>query len=99
MAQLHIARDDMQEADWLMSESLRIKTRIYGRYHPRLIDSWLSMARLYKQQGQSERCEYYLAKSTEMVSSTRNAVTMARVYEQVNQIREQGLVASAIIVN
>ena len=99
MAQLHIVRNDTQEADSLMSQSLKIKTRIYGRYHPQLIDSWLAMARLCKQQGQSERCEYYLAKSTETVSNTRNAVTMARVYEQVNQIRKQTLVASAISAN
>ena len=87
MARLHIVRNDTQEADSLMSQSLKIKTRIYGRYHPQLIDSWLAMARLCKQQGQSERCEYYLARSTETVSNTRNAATMARVYEQVNQIR------------
>jgi len=99
MARLHIVRNDTQEADSLMSQSLKIKTRIYGRYHPQLIDSWLAMARLCKQQGQSERCEYYLAKSTETVSNTRNAVTMARVYEQVNQIRKQVLVASAISAN
>ncbi|MHC5143679.1 MAG: tetratricopeptide repeat protein [Planctomycetota bacterium] len=99
MARLHIVRNDTEEATQLMSRSLKIKTRIYGRYHPRLIDSWLSMARLYKQQGESERCEYYLAKSTETVSDTRNAVTMARVYEQVNQIRKQGLIAAAIAVN
>lgn len=99
MARLHIVRNDTQEADSLMSQSLKIKTRIYGRYHPQLIDSWLAMARLCKQQGQSERCEYYLAKSTETVSNTRNAVTMARVYEQVNQIRKQTLVASAISAN
>ena len=99
IARLHIVRNDTQEADSLMSQSLKIKTRIYGRYHPQLIDSWLAMARLCKQQGQSERCEYYLAKSTETVSNTRNAVTMARVYEQVNQIRKQTLVASAISAN
>jgi tetratricopeptide (TPR) repeat protein len=99
MAQLQIVRNDTLVADRLMSQSLKIKTRIYGRYHPQLVDSWLAMARLCKQQGQSERCEYYLAKSTETVSNTRNAVTMARVYEQVNQIRKQGLVASAIAVN
>ena len=99
MARLHIVRNDTQKADSLMSQSLKIKTRIYGRYHPQLIDGWLAMARLCKQQGQSERCEYYLAKSTETVSNTRNAVTMARVYEQVNQIRKQVLVASAISAN
>ncbi|MCD6174935.1 MAG: tetratricopeptide repeat protein [Planctomycetes bacterium] len=99
MARLHIVRNDAEEATQLMSQSLKIKTRIYGRYHPQLIDGWLAMARLYKQQGQTARCEYYLAKSTETVSNTRNAVTMARVYEQVNQIRKQGLVASAIAIN
>ena len=87
MAQLQIVRNDTEEAGRLMSESLKVKTRIYGRFHPQLIDSWLAMARLYKQQGQTERCGYYLAKSTETVSNTRNAATMARVYEQVNQIR------------
>jgi len=99
IAQLHIVRHDIEQAGQMMSQSLKIKTRIYGRYHPMLIDSWLSMARLYKLQGQTERCEYYLAKSTETVSNTRNAVTMARVYEQVNQIRKQGLIAAAISVN
>ncbi|OQY04458.1 MAG: hypothetical protein B6I25_06875 [Planctomycetales bacterium 4572_13] len=99
MARLHSVRNDTEEATQLLSQSLKIKTRIYGRYHPGLIDSWLAMARLYKQRGQSERCEYYLAKSTETVSNTRNAVTMARVYEQVNQIRKQGLIAAAIIIN
>lgn len=98
MARLSIVLDDAEEATQLMSQSLKIKTRIYGRYHPQLIDNWLAMARLYKQQGQNERCEYYLAKSTETVSNTRNAVTMARVYEQVNQIRKQGLIASAVTV-
>jgi len=99
MARLHIVRNDTEQAAQMLSQSLKIKTRIYGRYHPRLIDSWLSMARLCKQQGEIERCEYYLTKSTETVSNTRNAVTMARVYEQVNQIRKQGLIAAAIIVN
>ena len=99
MAQLHIVRHDAEKSQRLMSRSLKIKTRIYGRYHPQLIDSWLAMARLCKQQGQTERCEYYLAKSTETVSNTQNAIAMARVYEQVNQIRRQSLVASAVIVN
>lgn len=99
MAGLYIVRKDMEEAGDLMSRSLKIKTRIYGRYHPQLIDNWLAMARLCKQQGQDERCEYYLAKSTETASTTRNAVTMARVYEQANQIRKQGLVASAITIH
>jgi len=99
MARLHIVREDTQEADRLMSESLKIKTRIYGRYHLRLVDTWLAMARLSKQQGRNARCEYYLAKSTETVANTRDAVVMARVYEQINQIRNQGLTAAAIVVN
>ena len=99
MAQLYIVREDTQEADRLLSESLQIKTRIYGRYHLRLIDTWLALARLSKQQGRNARCEYYLAKSTATVSSTRNIVIMARVYEQINLIRNQDLVAAVIAVN
>jgi len=99
MSRLLIVRNEMEQANQLMSRSLKIKTRIFGRYHPELIDSWLSMARLCKLQGQTERCEYYLAKSTETVSNTRNAVAMARVYEQVNQIRKQDLVVAAVVAN
>ena len=96
MAQVYIAQKDTRQASALMSESLSIKKRIYGRYHSGLIDSWLTMARIYKSQGQLERCEYYLAKSTETASQTRNVITMARVYKQANKIRKEGLVASAI---
>lgn len=99
MSELLIAQNDIEKASDLMFQSLNIKTRIYGRYHPRLIDSWLTMARLYKLQGQIERCEYYLAKTTATVGTTQNAVTMAQVYEQVNEIRKHGLVASALAVN
>ena len=99
MARIPIILNDFEQAGQLMDQSLKIKTRIYGRYHPRLIDTWLTMAKLLKQQGQNERCEYYLAKSTETVSATRNAVAMARVYEQANQIRKGRLVASAAWMN
>ena len=96
MARVSVIQNDMGEADRLTSKALNIKTRIYGRYHPSLIDSWLAMARLSKQQGKNARCEYYLAKSTETVSQGRNAVAMAQVYEQVNQIRGQNLIVAAI---
>lgn len=99
MAQLYIVQEDTQEAEQLMIDSLKIKTRIYGRYHTQLIDTWLAMARLSKQQGRNARCEYYLAKATETASSTRNAVIMARVYEQINQIRKQALVSAVFVVN
>ena len=99
MARIPIVLNDFEQAGQLMNQSLKIKTRIYGRYHPRLIDTWLTMAKLLKQQGKNERCEYYLAKSTETVSATRNAVAMARVYEQANQIRKGRLVASAAWMN
>ncbi|OQY07383.1 MAG: hypothetical protein B6I25_02005 [Planctomycetales bacterium 4572_13] len=99
MAHLHMVREDTQEADRLLSESLKIKTEIYGRYHLQLIDTWLAVARLSKQQGRNARCEYYLAKSVETVSGMRDAVIMARVYEQINQIRNKDLVSAVIVVN
>lgn len=96
MALLYMAQKDIDQAGQLMSESLAIKSKIYGRYNSSLIDSWLTMARICKYQGQPERCEYYLAKSTETASESRNAITMARVYQQANQIRKEGVVASVI---
>jgi tetratricopeptide (TPR) repeat protein len=96
MATFYMAQNDTERAAGLMSESLAIKNKIFGRYHSSLIDSWLTMARICKFQGQMERCEYYLAKSTETASQTRNVITMAHVYEQANLIRKEGLVASVI---
>lgn len=96
MALLYMAQKDTEQAGQLMSASLAIKSKIFGRYHSELIDSWLTMARICKYQGQPERCEYYLAKSTETASESRNVITMARVYEQANQIRREGIVAAVI---
>ncbi|MCI0499829.1 MAG: tetratricopeptide repeat protein [Planctomycetales bacterium] len=97
MAKLYAAQKDLGQADQAMSKSISIKTRIFGRYHPQLIDGWLTMARLCKQQGQTERCEYYLAKTTETAAQSRNAITLALVYEQVNQIRRLDMVAAAAL--
>jgi tetratricopeptide (TPR) repeat protein len=96
MALLCMVQKDTDQAGQLMSASLAIKSKIFGRYHSELIDSWLTMARICKYQGQPERCEYYLAKSTETASESRNAIMMARVYEQANQIRKEGIVAAVI---
>ncbi|MHC5156782.1 MAG: tetratricopeptide repeat protein [Planctomycetota bacterium] len=96
MALVYMDQKDTEQAGQLMSASLAIKSKIFGRYHSELIDSWLTMARICKYQGQPERCEYYLAKSTETASGSRNAITMARVYEQANQIRKEGIVALAM---
>ena len=96
MARLYLEQKNIKQANSFMQESLTIKKRIFGRYHPQLIESWLEMARICRYQGQVERCEYYLAKSQETASQSRNAITMARVYEQAKQIRNEGLVATAI---
>ena len=85
MARLHLVQDNTAKADIAMQESLKIKRGIFGRYHPNLIESWLDMARICKNQGKMERCEYYLAKSTETATQSQNVITMAEVYEQVNQ--------------
>lgn len=96
LARVHLLQENPAQADIAMKESLQIKSGIFGRYHPNLIDSWLEMARICKSQGKMERCEYYLAKSTETASQSNNVITMARVYEQVNAIRKEGLVAAVV---
>lgn len=96
LAGVYLMKDDAHQASLAMSESLKTKSSIFGRYHPNLIDSWLEMARICKHQGKLERCEYYLGKSTETVLRSNNVIAMARVYEQANQIRNKGLVAMAV---
>lgn len=95
MSKFWLACNNFTQAQETMSQSLAIKSRIFGRYHPMLIDGWLTMARLSRMQGQMERCEYYLAKTEEAAALTRNAVTLAQVYEQINRIRKADLVAAA----
>ena len=96
MALLYMAQKKIDQAGQMMSEALAVKSKIFGRYNPGLIDSWLTMARICKFQGKPERCEYYLAKSTETASESRNVITMARVYEKANRIRNEGVVAAVI---
>lgn len=72
-----LARKDYAQAQESISRSLAIKIRIFGRYDPKLIDSWLMMAGVSKMQGQVERCEYYLAKTAEAAALTGSAVTLA----------------------
>jgi len=99
MARLYLVKNEPGQAGSFMQESLKIKNHIYGRYHPQLIDSWLEMARICRYQGQRERCEYYLAKSKEIASQSRNAITMARIYKEIEQIRTEGFVAAAVSTN
>lgn len=95
-ARLLIAGHEYALADELLTKSLSVKTRIFGRYHMSLVDSWLAKANLYQKQGKMEQCEYYLAKSTATAAESRNVVTIAQIYEKVNQIRASVLTASAL---
>lgn len=94
-AKLLIAQHDYDRADELLSEAIAVKSQIFGRYHVSLVDSWLEKASLYRMQGQTERSEYYLAKSTATAAESRDVVTIARIYQKVNLIRSGGLLASA----
>lgn len=95
-AKLLIAGREYAKADELLSKSLSVKTRIFGRYHMSLVDGWLAKANLCRIQGKAEQCEYYLAKSTATAAESRNVVTIARIYEKVNQIRAGGVAVSAL---
>jgi tetratricopeptide (TPR) repeat protein len=94
-AKLLITEHDYAQAEELLTKSLTVKTRIFGRYHLSLVDNWLAKAYLYQIQGKTEQCEFYLSKSTATAAESRNVVTIARIYEKVNQIRAGGLLASA----
>lgn len=95
-AKVLMAGHEYAEADELLSKSLAVKTRIFGRYHLALVDNWLTKANLCRIQGKTEQCEYYLAKSTATAAESRNVVTIARINERVNKIRSGGLLASAL---
>lgn len=95
-ARVLMSAHEYDQADDLLSKSLTTKTRIFGRYHLSLVDCWLAKASLCQIQGKTEQCEYYLAKTTETAAESRNVITIAQIYEKVNQIRAGNLIASAL---
>ncbi len=95
MAQCSYIRHDYDKADQYISSAIAIEGKLFGRYNPMLVDSWLMKARVCRAMGNVDRSEYYLSKATASVEKSRNAVTLARIYEQVNSIRSEKLYAAA----
>ena len=91
MAQCSIRQNDFQRADECISKAIKIQRGLLGRQNPMMIDVLLTKARVCRAQGQIDRSEYYLCQATASVEKSRNAITLARVYEKVNQIRKEGV--------
>ncbi|MHC5082369.1 MAG: tetratricopeptide repeat protein [Planctomycetota bacterium] len=99
MSALYLDAGELDQADQYISQALKTKTKIFGRYHSVLIDSMLTKARICRLKGRVEKSEYYLSKVKGAVENSKNVITTARVYQQVNQIRNEGLVAAAVTTN
>lgn len=99
MAECSFIQQDYDKADEYITSGLAIESKLFGRSNRMLVDSWLTKARVCRAKGQVDRSEYYLSKVTASVEKNRNAVTLARVYEQVNRIRSEKLYAAAVNLN
>jgi serine/threonine-protein kinase len=99
MAQCCLTQQKFERADTYISSAMAIQGKLFGRYNPVLVDSWLTKAKICRANGQTDRSEYYLDKAIASVEKSRNAITLARVYEQVNRIRNEKLYAAAVSLN
>lgn len=99
MAQCSFIQQDYDRADGYITSAMAIQSKLFGRTNPMLVDVWLTKARIQRAKGQIDRSEYYLSKATASVENSRNVVTLAKVYEQVNQVRNEKLVAAAVSLN
>ncbi|MBL7214234.1 MAG: tetratricopeptide repeat protein [Phycisphaerae bacterium] len=91
MAQCSLKRHDFEQADGYISKAMSIQRGLFGRQNPLMVDAFLTKARICRAKGQLDRSEYYLSQATASVEKNRNAITLARVYEKVNQIRNEGI--------
>lgn len=96
MAECCLTQQEYDQADTYISRALTIRQQLFGRQHTLMIDTWLTKARICRAKGEMERSEYYLARVTASVEKSRNAITLATVYEKVNRVRSEGVVASAV---
>jgi tetratricopeptide (TPR) repeat protein len=95
MAECCLTQQEYDQADTYISRALTIRRQLFGRQNAMMIDAWLTKARICRARGEMERSEYYLSRVTASVEKSRNAITLATVYEKVNQVRREGVVASA----
>ena len=99
MAQCSFIRHDYDKADEYITSAMAIESKLFGRYNPMMVDAWLMKARVCRVMGNVDRSEYYLTKATASVEKSRNAVTLAKIYEKVNSIRSEKLYAAAVNLN
>jgi tetratricopeptide (TPR) repeat protein len=95
MAECCLVQHEYDLADTYISRALTIRQQLFGRQNMLLVDTWLTKARVCRARGEMERSEYYLSRVTASVEKSRNAVTLATVYEKVNRVRAEGVVAAA----
>lgn len=95
MAQCSLMQSDYDKANDYVAKALTIRRQLFGRQNPLMIDTWLTKARICRAQGQLDRSEYYMSKAVASVEKSRNVVTLARVYQEINQIRNDGVMAAA----
>jgi len=99
MAQCSLGQHELDRADEYISRALTIQRQLFGRANPVMIDSWLTKARICRAKGEDDRCEYYVSQAVASVEKNRNVITLARIYERVNAIRTENMVATAEGIN
>jgi len=90
-AEAALACGDLQEARDQMERSIELQERFFGKSSQMLNGGWLIRAHIERVCGAFGESEVYLQKAITAAQQCRNVVTMARVYEQVDAIRNEGV--------
>jgi tetratricopeptide (TPR) repeat protein len=74
-----------------INRAIEIQEIYFGRDHQMLIPSWLTKARICRAAGNTAEAETWLTKAIATTQLQNNVVALARVYEKVNAIRNNGV--------
>lgn len=95
MALCSLRQHAFESADLYISRAMTIQRQLFGRSNPVMIDTWLTKAQICRAKGEFGRSEYYMSQAIASVEKSNNVITLARVYERINAIRNEGVVAIA----
>lgn len=95
LATLYLNTGEYEKAGELMDSALAIQEKIYGRKHQLLIGSYLLMARVCHGRHEEQEMQTYFDKAVAAVKDSGNIITIARLYERIQEIRTAKTVVAA----
>jgi tetratricopeptide (TPR) repeat protein len=93
IALLELRRDNLETARELVDRTIMIRSRYYGANHPVLVSTLLTKARICTAAGDHTDSDRSIAEAIKAADKIRNPIRLARLHEQIEQIRNTPQIA------